>query len=197
MALCSLSTGSSSAPPSRTASIKILPALTSASLFASNNRFPARAAASAADRPAKPTIAAITVSTSRIQPALSSVLHRRELLYRRHLRAGAQAQQQIGIKHHRMHRFVFSAEGNHCLDRSVRGQRIGAILLRMAGNNIQRIKPIEPVAPSTKIFCIRRIRPESTREQKTAPRRRCCRDGQEVRHARAVASPSPYIHSRA
>ena len=196
MALCSLSTGSSSAPPSRTASIKILPALTSASLFASNNRFP-RAAASAADRPQNQRSQPSPCRHPRIQPALSSVLHRRELLYRRTCEPALKLSSSIGIKHHRMHRFVFSAEGNHCLDGSVRGQRIGAILLRMAGNNIQRVKPIEPVAPSTKMFCIRRIRPESTREQKTAPRRRCCRDGQEVRHARAVASPSPYIHSRA
>ena len=65
IALCSLSIGSSVAPPSRTRRIEQQrPAITSASLLASSSRLPARAAASVERRPAAPTIAAITASTS-------------------------------------------------------------------------------------------------------------------------------------
>ncbi|MNJ66999.1 hypothetical protein D3C77_631300 [compost metagenome] len=54
--------GSSSAPLSRTARMKSEPAATSASLLASNTRLPLRAAASAAGKPAAPTMAAMTES---------------------------------------------------------------------------------------------------------------------------------------
>ena len=64
MALCSLSTGSRVAPPCFTASIKRLPALTSASLLASKMVFPDLAALSVGRNPANPTIPATTVSMS-------------------------------------------------------------------------------------------------------------------------------------
>ncbi len=62
IALCSLSMGSSAALPSRTASMKKRPAITSDSLFASSTRLPARAAAIVGISPAAPTMAAITTS---------------------------------------------------------------------------------------------------------------------------------------
>ena len=62
-ALCSLSMGTSSAPPSRIASMKRRPDMTSASLLASSTRFPARAAASVGSSPAAPTIPASTWRT--------------------------------------------------------------------------------------------------------------------------------------
>ena len=62
IALCSLSTGTSVAPPSRAVSTSSAPASTSDSLLASRIRLPARAAASVDDSPAAPTIAATTVS---------------------------------------------------------------------------------------------------------------------------------------
>ena len=64
IALCSLSTGMSRAPDSCTAPIRSRPLMTSASLLASSTRLPAPAAASVGRRPAAPTIAATTVSTS-------------------------------------------------------------------------------------------------------------------------------------
>ena len=64
MAECSLSMGSSAAPPSRTARRNTSPPTTSASLLASSSRLPARAAARHGARPAAPTMAAMTVSTS-------------------------------------------------------------------------------------------------------------------------------------
>ena len=51
MALCSLSIGSSVAPPSRTAAMNSAPPITSASLLASRMRLPARAAASVGAQP--------------------------------------------------------------------------------------------------------------------------------------------------
>ena len=56
--------GSSSAPPSRTADMNSAPPTTRASLLASIRRLPARAAARQGGRPAAPTMAAITASTS-------------------------------------------------------------------------------------------------------------------------------------
>ena len=56
--------GSKVAPPLTTASMNKLPAITSVSLFASNIRLPAFAAAIAGCSPAAPTIAAMTISTS-------------------------------------------------------------------------------------------------------------------------------------
>ena len=64
IAECSLSIGSSVAPPSSTACMKSAPPTTSASLLASSRRLPARAAAMQGGRPAAPTMAAITLSTS-------------------------------------------------------------------------------------------------------------------------------------
>jgi len=64
MAECSLSMGKSVAPPSRTVRMKSSPPTTSASLFASSRRLPARAAARHGPRPAAPTMAAITESVS-------------------------------------------------------------------------------------------------------------------------------------
>ncbi len=64
MAECSLSMGSSVAPPSRTADMNTSPPTTSASLFASSRRLPARAAARQGASPAAPTMAAMTTSTS-------------------------------------------------------------------------------------------------------------------------------------
>jgi hypothetical protein len=64
MAECSLSIGSSVAPPCCTACMKSAPPTTSASLLASISRLPARAAAMHGARPAAPTMAAITASTS-------------------------------------------------------------------------------------------------------------------------------------
>ena len=64
IALCSLSIGSSVAPDSRTVRISSGPAMTSDSLLASSSRLPAAAAASVERRPAAPTMAAMTLSTS-------------------------------------------------------------------------------------------------------------------------------------
>jgi hypothetical protein len=64
MAECSLSIGSSVAPPSRTVRMNRSPPTTSASLLASSSRLPARAAARQGARPAAPTMAAMTASTS-------------------------------------------------------------------------------------------------------------------------------------
>jgi hypothetical protein len=64
MALCSESIGSSSAPLAAIASMNSWPDTTRVSLLASRIRLPAWAAASVAGRPAAPTIAAISVSTS-------------------------------------------------------------------------------------------------------------------------------------
>ncbi|OGI44921.1 MAG: hypothetical protein A2V92_02290 [Candidatus Muproteobacteria bacterium RBG_16_65_31] len=61
MALCSLSIGSSSAPERRASSRNRRPAITSGSLFANSTRLPARTAASVGNRPAAPTMAAITI----------------------------------------------------------------------------------------------------------------------------------------
>ena len=61
-ALCSLSTGTMVAAPSRAARMRSGPAMTSASLLASSTRLPARAAASVDASPAAPTIAAIATS---------------------------------------------------------------------------------------------------------------------------------------
>jgi hypothetical protein len=59
-ALCSLSIGSSVEPFSATVCMNKAPDMTSASLFASNTRFPLAAAASVGSSPADPTMAAIT-----------------------------------------------------------------------------------------------------------------------------------------
>ena len=75
MAECSLSMGSSVAPPSRTACINTSAPTTSASLLASRRRLPARAAARQGDRPAAPTMAAITTSTS-LHDAIISIASR-------------------------------------------------------------------------------------------------------------------------
>ena len=64
MALCSLSMGSRRAPLAAAADIRISPATTRASLLASSRRLPARAAARVGSRPAAPTMAAMTISTS-------------------------------------------------------------------------------------------------------------------------------------
>ncbi len=56
--------GSSVAPDSRTVRMSSGPAITSDSLLASNNRLPARAAASVEGNPAAPTMAAMTLWTS-------------------------------------------------------------------------------------------------------------------------------------
>ena len=72
IALCSLSIGSSVAPPASTAAMKAAPPITSASLFASRMRLPARAAASVGARPAAPTMAASTVSASGNEAASTS-----------------------------------------------------------------------------------------------------------------------------
>ncbi|CRZ50780.1 Uncharacterised protein [Vibrio cholerae] len=62
--MCSLSTGINSAPDCATASINSCPDMTNASLLASNTRLPAFTAAMVGNKPAAPTMAAITVSTS-------------------------------------------------------------------------------------------------------------------------------------
>ncbi|MNJ74501.1 hypothetical protein D3C77_714410 [compost metagenome] len=67
IALCSLSIGSSTAPLRRTASMNSAPDITSASLLASNTFLPASTAARVGRRPAAPTMAAITASTSDAQ----------------------------------------------------------------------------------------------------------------------------------
>ena len=64
IAECSLSIGSSSPPPCCTACMNNRPPTTSASLLASIRRLPARAAAMQGGKPAAPTMAAITLSTS-------------------------------------------------------------------------------------------------------------------------------------
>ena len=64
MAECSLSTGTSSPPPSRAAACASSPATTSVSLFASATRLPARSAARVASSPAAPTTALSTMSAS-------------------------------------------------------------------------------------------------------------------------------------
>jgi len=71
MALCSLSMGSSVAPPARAAAITRPPAMTRASLLASRMRLPARAAASVEVSPAAPTMAAMTASTAAAAAAFS------------------------------------------------------------------------------------------------------------------------------
>jgi len=71
-ALCSLSIGSSVAPPSRAARMKTSPPITSASLLAIRSRLPARAAASVGSSPAAPTMAASTVSAPAIVAASTS-----------------------------------------------------------------------------------------------------------------------------
>jgi hypothetical protein len=63
--------GSSVAPPAATARMKTGPAITSASLFASRMRFPARAAEIVDGSPAAPTIAAITAWVSGCDATLS------------------------------------------------------------------------------------------------------------------------------
>ena len=72
IALCSLSIGTSIAPPWRAASTSSDPAITSDSLFATSTCLPARAAASVEGSPAAPTIAAITTSTSALAAQASS-----------------------------------------------------------------------------------------------------------------------------
>jgi hypothetical protein len=64
IALCSLSIGSSTEPLLRTACMNSAPDITSASLLASRIFLPASTAASVGRRPAAPTMAAITASTS-------------------------------------------------------------------------------------------------------------------------------------
>ena len=64
IAECSLSIGSRVAPPALTAFMKNAPPTTSASLLARSSRLPEWAAARQGARPAAPTMAAITVSTS-------------------------------------------------------------------------------------------------------------------------------------
>ena len=71
MAECSLSMGSNVAPPSRTVCMNNPPPTTRASLLASSNRLPARAAARQGARPAAPTMAAITASTSSCDAIIS------------------------------------------------------------------------------------------------------------------------------
>ena len=63
IALCSLSMGMSSAPPSCIASMNKRPDITNASLLASSTLFPARAAARVGSSPAAPTIPASTWRT--------------------------------------------------------------------------------------------------------------------------------------
>src|SRR5450830_876966 len=64
IALCSLSSGSNTAPLLRTACIKSVPDMTSASLLASRIFLPASTAARVGRKPAAPTMAATTASTS-------------------------------------------------------------------------------------------------------------------------------------
>ena len=64
IALCSLSMGTSSAPPDSTARISRGPAVTADSLLASSRRLPAAAAARVERRPAAPAIAAMTIGAS-------------------------------------------------------------------------------------------------------------------------------------
>ena len=72
MALCSESTGSSSAPRQRTSSITSSPAQTRVSLLAKARRLPAFRAARAGRRPTAPDMAATTVSASGRAAASSS-----------------------------------------------------------------------------------------------------------------------------
>ena len=72
MALCSLSTGSSTAPDWRTAAIIKAPAETSASLLAKATVFPASIAAIVEGNPAQPTIEAIVQSASRLAASTSA-----------------------------------------------------------------------------------------------------------------------------
>ncbi len=71
-ALCSLSIGTSAAPLARAASTSNGPATTSDSLFAISTRLPERAAASVDGRPAAPTMAAMTASTSPLEAMSTS-----------------------------------------------------------------------------------------------------------------------------
>ncbi|MNN73130.1 hypothetical protein D3C81_1892210 [compost metagenome] len=64
MALCSLSIGSNTEPLLRTACMNSAPDMTSASLLASSIFLPVSTAASVGRKPAAPTMAAMTVSTS-------------------------------------------------------------------------------------------------------------------------------------
>ena len=72
IALCSLSIGMSVAPPTRAAETSSAPPTTSDSLLASKTRLPAEAAAIVDGRPAAPTIAAMTTSTSASHTASTS-----------------------------------------------------------------------------------------------------------------------------
>ena len=139
-ALCSLSTGSSVAPPSRTACMNNGPDITSASLFASMMRLPALAAARLERRPAAPTIAAMTASTS---SCAATSLNAR--LAHQHSRGGTGAVQfgaELGcsrrVDDHGESRTMREALLTQARHVAVGGEREHFVAIRMTGKHVER-----------------------------------------------------------
>ena len=141
IAECSLSIGSSAPPPARTASTNSAPPTTSASLFASSRRLPACAADRQGARPAAPTIAAMTASTSGCDarshracgPQTTSVcdaLGLQPLAQRARRRAGG---------HRRIARLPARALPEQLVDAALRAQGEHLVALRVTRDHVQRV----------------------------------------------------------
>ncbi len=196
MALCSLSIGINAAPAARTSSINRRPVMTSASLFASSTRLPARTAANVGMRPAAPTIAAITVSTPGSATAAASASTPASTRVARPLARNAS-------------RAFAAAAGSARITASGRNRRACSTMvsqLRQAPRAATRkrsgcrattssvLRPMLPVEPkiATPRTPLMRNGPCRTGRARTgAPPRRCCRCGRRCRRGPAAARRCP------
>ncbi len=175
MAECSLSIGSSVAPPSCTARMNRSPPTTSASLLASSSRLPARAAARQDESPAAPTIAAITRSTCSWDATSSSAAWPHSTFVRspalRTRPARSSAADSLAITANA------GVKRRHCCSNS--STRVAALSANTSKRSGWRattssvLAPIEPVAPrtATRRFTMRRP-PASSPAARSAARRR-------------------------
>ena len=155
IALCSLSIGTTVAPPSRAAAMSNSPASTRDSLLASNRRLPARAAARVDGSPAAPTIAATTVSQA--SPAANASIAAVPACGRVVSPAAARPSRRLP-KH-------ASSAITACSGRCTRHSATSASTLRPAPSTVARRRcgcraitssaevPMEPVAPRTAMSC--------------------------------------------
>ena len=155
IALCSLSTGNNCAPCRFTASIKIWPQVTSASLFANKTRFPAFTADKVGSSPAAPTIAAITWSASgcaansqmACSPLNTSVGQPSAVSFSRNFFAAVSSFNAAKCGRNFMH---FSSMASAFFPPTSANARYLSELCSMTDNVLC---PIEPVAPKITISC--------------------------------------------
>ena len=158
--------------PPAAARMNSAPPITSASLFASRMRLPARAAASVGESPAAPTIAASTVSTSPSEaaaarpsgPASTRVGKRSPARSTASARAASTSSSAAIVGRKRRHSAA-SFAALRCAASAATAKRSGWRAMTSSAES-----PIEPVAPSSATRRIMRVPPWRARPSPPVPR---------------------------